>query len=61
MAATSKSRLIVVKRYARNRLYDTVNARYVSVQQLRGWLTKKVAFRIIDAEDGADITRVLLV
>jgi polyhydroxyalkanoate synthesis regulator protein len=60
MSATSKSQLIVVKRYARSRLFDTTNSRYVSVEQLRGWAAKGVAFCVIDAEDGADITRVLL-
>jgi polyhydroxyalkanoate synthesis regulator protein len=60
MPAASKFRLIVVKRYARSRLYDTTNSRYVSMEQLRRWVAKRVAFCVIDAEDGADITRILL-
>jgi polyhydroxyalkanoate synthesis regulator protein len=51
MPAASKSRLVVVKRYSRSRLYDTTHSRYVSM---------RVAFCVIDAEDGADITRILL-
>jgi polyhydroxyalkanoate synthesis regulator protein len=49
-----------VKRYARTRLYDTTNARYVSLEQLRGWAADNVAFAVIDAETGVDVTRVLL-
>ena len=46
----------LVKRYARSRLYDTHTARYVTVDDLRSC----VSFRVIDAETGDDITRVLL-
>ena len=60
MPEESNPELIVVKRYARSRLYDTTNSRYVSVEQLRRWVNEGVAFCVIDAEDGADITRVLL-
>jgi polyhydroxyalkanoate synthesis regulator protein len=60
MRAASKSRSILVKRYAKSRLYDTINRRYVSIEQLRGWAADDVAILVIDAEDGADITRVLL-
>jgi polyhydroxyalkanoate synthesis regulator protein len=60
MIAATKSRAILVKRYARSRLYDTADRRYVSIEQLRGWAADGVAFSIIDAEDGSDITRVLL-
>ncbi len=50
----------LVKRYARSRLYDTHTARYVTVDDLRSWVTRGVSFRVIDAETGDDITRVLL-
>ena len=55
MREASKSRPILVKRYARSRFYDTTNRRYVSVEQLRGWAAEGVPFRIIDVEDGKDI------
>jgi polyhydroxyalkanoate synthesis regulator protein len=60
MREESKSQLMVVKRYARSRLYDTTNSRYVSIEQLRRWVAEGVAFCVIDAENGADIMRVLL-
>ena len=36
------------------------NRRYVSLGPLREWAAEGVPFSVIDAEDGADITRVLL-
>jgi polyhydroxyalkanoate synthesis regulator protein len=55
----SAGQSILVKRYARSRLYDTTNRRYVSVEQLRAWLAEGVTFSVIDGESGADVTRVL--
>ena len=60
MPAARNCGSILVKRYARSRLYDTTNGRYVSVEQLRGWAVDRVAFNVVDSETGADITRVLL-
>ena len=60
MRAVEKGGSILVKRYARSRLYDATNRRYVSIEQLRAWADEGVAFSVIDAEDGADITRILL-
>ena len=51
---------ITVRRYGRGRLYDATHRRYVTVDQLRGWAAHGVAFSVIDAETGADVTRVLL-
>ena len=51
---------ILIKRYARSRLYDTVNGRYVTVDELRQWRRDGLAFIVRDVERGADITRVLL-
>ncbi len=60
MPAARKPRPILVKRYARNRLHDTANQRYVSVAQLRSWAADGVPFAVIDVETGLDVTRVLL-
>jgi polyhydroxyalkanoate synthesis regulator protein len=51
---------ILVKRYARARLYDTRRACYVTVAALRGWQRRGIAFVVIDTETGEDVTRVLL-
>jgi polyhydroxyalkanoate synthesis regulator protein len=47
---------ILVKRYARSRLYDAADQRYATVEQPR----KGGTFIVQDTETGADITRVLL-
>jgi polyhydroxyalkanoate synthesis regulator protein len=51
---------ILVKRYARSRLYDTRNRSYVSVEQLREWAVRGVSFSVVDTETGSDGTKVLL-
>ena len=60
MAATPKYPPIIVRRYARSRLYDTAAGRYLTVDDLRQWLKDGVAFQVHDRETGEDITRVLL-
>lgn len=60
MSVAVKDQFILVKRYARDRLYDTQKHCYVSVDQLRGWAAKGVAFSVIDTETGKDVTAVLL-
>lgn len=52
---------ILVKRYAQSRFYETANARYVTLDELRQWARERVVFTVRDAETGDDITRVLLV
>jgi polyhydroxyalkanoate synthesis regulator protein len=51
---------ILVKRYARSRLYDTAEGRYVSLDELRQWISDGIAFYVEDAETGADVTLALL-
>ncbi len=60
MPAAQEVRPILVKRYARGRLYDTGNGRYVSVEQLQGWAAENVAFVVIDSQTDVDVTGVLL-
>jgi polyhydroxyalkanoate synthesis regulator protein len=51
---------ILIQRYARSRLYDTSNLRYVTVDELRDWERKDIIFTVLDVETGEDVTRVLL-
>ena len=51
---------ILIKRYARNRLYDPANQRYVTVAHLREWAAKGLRFLVLDIETGADVTQVLI-
>ena len=52
--------MTIVKRYARSRLYDVTHGRYVTVDELRGWVANGVPFSVLDAETGSDIKHVLL-
>ena len=60
MSGVPQGQPVVVKRYARSRLYDATNQNYVTVEQLRGWASKDVAFSVVDTETGEDVTSVLL-
>jgi len=60
MPIAAKPPSILVKCYAGSRLYDATNARYVSLAQIRRWAADGVAFAVIDAATGTDVTRVLL-
>jgi polyhydroxyalkanoate synthesis regulator protein len=60
MPTATKPPSILVKRYASSRLYDTTSRRYVALAQLRNWAADGIAYAVIDAATGADITRVLL-
>jgi polyhydroxyalkanoate synthesis regulator protein len=51
---------ILVKLYARSRLYDPAGLRYVTIDMLRAWSRLAVAFVVVDAQTGEDITAVLL-
>jgi hypothetical protein len=60
MKTTPQREPILVKRYARSRLYDTTTAQYLTADDLQQWKETGVAFVVIDTETGDDITRVLL-
>ncbi len=60
MPVIQTPRPVLVKRFARSRLYDTVDRRYVSTDDLRDWAEDGTAFRVVEAETGEDITRLLL-
>ena len=60
MSAEPGTEPVVVKRYARSRLYDVTHESYVAVEQLREWAASRVAFTVVDAETDEDIANVLL-
>jgi polyhydroxyalkanoate synthesis regulator protein len=51
---------ILIKRYARSRLYDASRSRYVNVDELWDWKRKGITFTVLDVETGEDVTRVML-
>ena len=57
MSDASASAPVIIRRYARSRLYDAAHGQYVSLETLRLWQARGMAFAVLDAED---VTRVLL-
>jgi polyhydroxyalkanoate synthesis repressor PhaR len=51
---------IIIKRYARKRLYHAEQGQYVTLDVLRDWTAKGIDFSVVDVETGDDVTRVLL-
>jgi len=49
-----------IRKYANRRLYDTTESRYITLEDLRRLVTNGESFEVVDARDGADITRSIL-
>jgi polyhydroxyalkanoate synthesis regulator protein len=60
MTERPNSPTIVVKRYAKTRLYNATAGRYVTIADLRKWTERAIPFVVLDAESGRDITRELV-
>jgi polyhydroxyalkanoate synthesis regulator protein len=50
----------LIKRYAGARLYDADAARYVSLEDLAGFVDGQDRVRIVDASTGLDVTEAVL-
>lgn len=46
----------LVKRYGSRKLYDTEESRYVSLEELAGWIRADQQIRVIDNETSDDVT-----
>lgn len=46
----------LIKRYGSRKLYDTEESRYVSLEELAGWIRKGQQIRVIDNKTGDDAT-----
>src|SRR5579863_2835802 len=55
-----KSKSILIKKYENRRLYDTVNSRYVNLDEVARMLQNGDNVRVVDAVSGEDITRLVL-
>ena len=51
---------IVIKKYANRRLYNTRSSSYITLDHLAKMTREEVAFKVIDAKSGADITHSIL-
>jgi polyhydroxyalkanoate synthesis repressor PhaR len=50
----------VIKKYPNRRLYDTVESRYITLNDIRHLVTEKAEFMVIDKKTNEDITRSIL-
>lgn len=50
----------VIKKYPNRRLYDTVESRYITLNDIRRLVTEKIEFVVIDKKTEEDITRAIL-
>jgi len=55
--ADMEQALILIKRYAGERLYHTLDARYVTLDEIRMMSDGGMHVVIVDAGDGRDVTR----
>jgi polyhydroxyalkanoate synthesis repressor PhaR len=56
----ARSDCVLIKRYAGRRLYHTVNATYLTRDDLVNMILAGERFTVRDAETGSDITRNIL-
>ncbi|MGH6635804.1 MAG: polyhydroxyalkanoate synthesis repressor PhaR [Gammaproteobacteria bacterium] len=50
----------IIKKYPNRRLYDTVESKYITVDDVRKLVLKGIEFCIVDKKSGEDITRTIL-
>lgn len=50
----------VIKKYPNRRLYDTVESRYITLEDIRKLVMDKVEFIVVDKKSDEDITRSIL-
>jgi polyhydroxyalkanoate synthesis repressor PhaR len=52
--------LVIIKKYANRRLYDTESSSYITLDRLAQMVRQKRQFKVIDAKSGEDITHNVL-
>lgn len=58
--ANGADELIVIKKYANRRLYDTSTSAYVTLEHLSELVRDGKEFQVLDAKSGEDLTRTVL-
>jgi polyhydroxyalkanoate synthesis repressor PhaR len=59
-SAQRDSDIVIIKKYANRRLYNTESSSYVTLEHLAAMVRKKREFKVIDAKSGNDITHSVL-
>ncbi|HEX9955374.1 MAG TPA: polyhydroxyalkanoate synthesis repressor PhaR [Allosphingosinicella sp.] len=60
MAASSSDGVVIIKKYANRRLYDTESSSYITLDRLAEMVRQKREFKVVDAKSGDDITHSVL-
>ena len=60
MNRNAEHKTMVIKKYENRRLYDTVNSRYVNLDEVAQAVRDGVDVQVVDATSGEDITRLVL-
>lgn len=50
----------LIKRYGSRKLYDTEESRYVSLEELAGWIREGQQLQVVDNKSGDDATAAIL-
>jgi polyhydroxyalkanoate synthesis repressor PhaR len=50
----------IIRKYPNRRLYDVANDGYITLADVKQLVLKNIAFRVVDAKSGADLTRPIL-
>ena len=59
-ASGSEDDVVIIKKYANRRLYDTESSAYITLERLAQMVRQKRHFKVVDAKSGDDITRSVL-
>lgn len=60
MASGRKDDVVIVKKYANRRLYNTESSTYITLEHLAEMVREKREFKVVDAKSGDDITHNVL-
>ena len=52
--------MVIIKKYANRRLYDTESSSYITLDRLAEMVRQKRQFKVVDAKSGEDLTRGVL-
>src|SRR5918997_5783878 len=58
--AASEDDVVIIKKYANRRLYNTESSTYITLEHLAGMVREKREFKVVDAKTGDDITHNVL-
>ena len=59
-ASGSGDNVVIIKKYANRRLYNTESSSYITLEHLAEMVRQKREFKVVDAKSGEDITHAVL-